>query len=179
MDLSVQNNYTTDYIYNLPDGKRAELIDGRVYMMAPPSRLHQEISFELSRKIADYIDSKKGDCKVYLAPFAVFLNQDNKTYVEPDISIVCDKDKLTDQGCNGAPDWVIEVVSPGSERMDYLVKMLKYSGAGVREYWIVDHGKNRIITYHFEKDDVMEYNFQDKVKVGIYEDLEIDFLKLV
>ena len=96
--------YTIEDIYALPEGCRAELIDGQIYDMAPPSRRHQDILFLLSRKIADYIDSNNGKCKVYLAPFAVFLNEDNRNYVEPDISVICDENKLDEKGCNGAPD---------------------------------------------------------------------------
>ena len=117
--LRKEEVYTIDDIYALPEGKRAELIDGKIYDMAPPNRRHQDIVFSLSRKIADYIDMNHGKCKVYLAPFAVFLDGNNKNYVEPDLSVVCSQNKLTDQGCSGAPDWIIEVVSPGSKSMDY------------------------------------------------------------
>ena len=175
MHFVQQRVYTTEDIYELPDGERAELIDGQMYMMAPPSRRHQEIVGSLYRKIADYIVEKKGTRKLYIAPFAVFLNDDDKNYVEPDISVICDKNKLTDQGCSGAPDWIIEIVSPGSERLDYMVKLFKYRSAGVREYWIVDQRKNRIIVYDLESEDMNEYTFADIVKVGIYEDFEIDF----
>lgn len=167
--------FTTDDIYNLPEGTRAELFDGQMVMMPPPNRLHQEISFALSRTIADYIDKKNGSCKVYPAPFAVFLNEDDKNYVEPDISIICDRSKLTDKGCNGAPDWVIEIVSPGSRRTDYSVKVFKYRSSGVREYWIVDPSKDRITVWNFESDNQDEYAFTDSVKAGIYNDLSIDF----
>ena len=147
--------------------------------MAPPSRRHQEIAGEIFGTIREYIKNKNGECKPYIAPFAVFLNQDDKNYVEPDISVICDKDKLTDKGCNGAPDLVIEIVSPGSERMDYMIKLFKYRTAGVREYWIVDYRKNRITVYQFEKDDVGEYTFEDTVKACIYDDLKIDFSEFV
>ena len=156
-------------------GQRAELIDGQMYMMAPPTRRHQQMLGALYRKIADYIDKNGGSCEVDIAPFAVFLNADDKNYVEPDISVICDADKLTDKGCTGAPDWIIEIVSPGSRRMDYYTKLFKYQTAGVREYWIVDPEKNRIIVYLFESDDTQEYTFLDSVKAGIYEDLTIDF----
>lgn len=178
MPLQKNDSYTTDYIYSLPEGQRAELIDGVIYNMSTPSRIHQRMVFSLARKIADYIDSKKGDCEVDIAPFAVFLNKDNKTYVEPDISVICDKNKLDERGCNGAPDWIIEIVSPSSRKMDYMIKLFKYRSAGVREYWIVDPAKDRIIVYNFEADDILEYTFIDKVKSGIYEGLEIDFSNL-
>lgn len=167
--------YTIEDIYNLPDGQRAELIDGELYMMATPSRIHQRLVMELSFRIRDYIGSKNGDCEVYPSPFAVFLNADDKIYLEPDISVICDKNKLTDEGCHGAPDWIIEIVSPSSRRMDYYIKLFKYRTAGVREYWIVDPGKQRITVYNFEHDTVEEYTFTNKVKAGIYEDFEIDF----
>ena len=169
------DEYTIKDIYNLPDGQRAELIDGQIYYMAPPSRRHQRIILSLSRQIADYIDAKNGTCEVDITPFAVFLNEDAKTYVEPDISVICDSDKLTDQGCKGAPDWIIEIVSPGSRKMDYFTKLFKYRTAGVREYWIVDPIKNFVIVYNFDKSDSEQYTFADTIKAGIYDDLYIDF----
>lgn len=178
MPLPQERIYTTDDIYALPDGQRAELIDGQIYYMAPPSRTHQRIILALSRIIAEYIESNNGSCEVDIAPFAVFLNEDDKNYVEPDISVICDKRKLTDKGCTGAPDWIIEIVSPGSRRMDYSVKLFKYRTAGVREYWIVDPEKNRIIVYDLEYDDMNEYAFTDIVKAGIYPDLSINFSSL-
>lgn len=111
-----------------------------------------------------------------LLPF--FFNDDDKNYVEPDISVICAPAKLTDKGCNGAPDWIIEIVSPGSRRMDYLVKLFKYRTSGVREYWIVDPEKNRILIYNFETEDTGDFTLKDTVKVGIYDDLSIDFSKL-
>ena len=178
MPLPQQKIHTTDDIYALPEGTRAELIDGQIYYMAPPTRRHQEIAGALYRKIADYIDSRKGACKTYIAPFAVFLNEDDKNYVEPDISVICNLNKLTDKGCVGAPDWIIEIVSPGSRRMDYFTKLFKYRTACVREYWLVDPDKNRITVYNFEIEDTSEYSFSDSVTSGIYPDLFIDFSKL-
>lgn len=168
------NCYTVDDIYHLPDGQRAELIDGELYMMAAPGRIHQEFVHFFDRTIGNYIQSKKGGCKIYPAPFAVFLNENGKDYVEPDISVICDQDKLTDEGCNGAPDWIIEIVSPSSKHMDYYMKLFKYRTAGVREYWIVDSDKDRITVYNFEHDTMEEYTFADKIKAGIYEDFEVD-----
>ena len=165
--------YTIYDIYALPDGERAELIDGKIYYMAPPSRTHQQILFSLSRKIADFIDSKKGNCEVNIAPFAVFLNKDDTNYVEPDISVVCEQNKLTDAGCNGAPEWVIEVVSPGSRSMDYFTKLFKYRTAGVKEYWIVDYAKNLIMVYRFEKDTLEQYDFGEDVSVGIFDGFSV------
>lgn len=171
--LKKEEAFTIDDIFALPDGERAELIDGKIYDMAPPNRRHQDILFSLSRKIADYIDFNDGDCKIYLAPFAVFLNANEKNYVEPDISVICDKNKLTDQGCCGAPDWIIEIVSPGSRSMDYLTKLLKYQSSGVKEYWVVDPAKGCVMAYQFEKDKVEQYLFGEDMPVGIFEGLSL------
>lgn len=173
--LAQEEFYTIDDIYNLPDGIRAELIDGQIYYMAPPNRRHQSIARELFSSINSYIKSKDGSCEAFFAPFAVFLNEDDKDYVEPDISVICDLNKLNDKGCAGAPDWILEIVSPGSRRVDYLTKLFKYRTAGVREYWIVDPEKNRILVYNFESEDTGDYTFADSVKVGIYDDLFINF----
>lgn len=167
--------YTIDDIYALPDGERAELIDGQIYMMAPPNRKHQTIARELFSSINSYIKSKDGSCEPFFAPFAVFLNKDDTNYVEPDISIICDKSKLTDKGCSGAPDWIIEIVSPGSRRMDYFTKLFKYRTSGVREYWIVDPDRKRITVYDFESEDTRDYTFSESVKASIYDDLYINF----
>ncbi|MCI9399105.1 MAG: Uma2 family endonuclease [Lachnospiraceae bacterium] len=174
----LEESYTIEDIYNLPQGKRAELIDGEIYMMASPSTIHQRLVMALSNRIYNYIDSKQGSCEVFPSPFAVFLNADNEIYLEPDISVICDKSKITDEGCKGAPDWVIEIVSQSSKRMDYYIKLFRYRTAGVKEYWVVDPEKNHVIVYDFEHDEVMDYTFSDKVKAGIYEDLEIDFSEI-
>lgn len=176
--LAQEKLYTVDDIYSLPDGQRAELVDGQIYYIVPPSRKHQEISGELFGIIREYIRSKNGSCRPYIAPFSVFLNKDDRNYVEPDISVICDPDKLNDKGCSGAPDWIIEIVSPGSRRMDYFTKLFKYRTAGVREYWIVDPDRNRITVYDFESEDTQDYTFSSSVKVSIYEDLIIDFSDL-
>ena len=165
--------YTIDDIYALPEGERAELIDGQIYYMAPLNRRHQDIIFSLSRKIADYIEAKNGVCKVYLAPFAVFLNEYDRNYVEPDISIICDSNKLNDKGCVGAPDWIIEIVSPSSRKIDYYNKLFKYRTAGVREYWVVDPDRKIVTVYEFEHDNMEEYSFGEDVPVGIYEGFSI------
>jgi len=176
MPLPQENIYTIEDIYALPDDKRAELIDGEMYMMAPPSTTHQRISRILNIQIDAYIQKNNSPCEVFAAPFAVFLNNDMRTYVEPDISVICDKDKLDDQGCHGAPDWIIEIVSPSSKKTDYFIKMFKYRTAGVREYWIIDPISNSVLVYSFEKDIWADhYDFSDKVKVNIYEDLYLDF----
>lgn len=158
---------------------RAELIDGQIYYMAPPSRKHQDILSFLHLAIGNHIANNSGECKVYPAPFAVFLFADDSKYLEPDISVVCDKNKLNDHGCSGAPDWVIEIVSPSSRPMDYYTKLSLYHSAGVREYWIVDPMKQTILVYDMEHDSAPAiYSFADNIKVNIYDDLWIDFQKM-
>lgn len=171
--LRKEDIFTIDDIYALPDGERAELIDGKIYYMAPPGRTHQKISWKLHQAIANYIDREGGKCEVYAAPFAVFLNKDDRNYLEPDISVICDPAKLDEKGCHGAPDWIIEIVSPGSKPMDYFTKLFKYRMAGVREYWIVDPEKERVTVYRFEKETMEEYLLGEDVPVGIYEDFSI------
>lgn len=161
--MAEANTFTIETIYSLPEGKRAELVDGNLYMMAPLNRRHQELVGALYRVIGNHIASKGCSCIPYVAPFAVFLSKDDKNYVEPDISVVCDKSKLTDHGCEGAPDWIIEVVSPGSQKMDYMIKLFKYKTAGVKEYWIVDPKDETVAIYDFAKDDMEKYTFQDKI----------------
>ena len=178
MPLLQREDYTVEDIYALPEGTRAELIDVQIYYMAPLGRRHQNLLFSISRVIADYIDQKGGSCEVDIAPFAVFLNENDKNYVEPDISVICDTSKLNDRGCNGAPDWIIEIVSPASRKMDYFTKLFKYRTAGVREYWIVDPLKNLILIYNFDTSDSEQYIFADTVKAGIYEDLYLDFSRI-
>ncbi|MBR1599828.1 MAG: Uma2 family endonuclease [Lachnospiraceae bacterium] len=174
MDEQVNDIYTIDYIYSLPDGKRAELIDGQIYDMAPPARTHQRLVSQLNVKIVNHINSNSGSCEVYPAPFAVFLNNDEHTYVEPDISVICDKNKLDERGCHGAPDWIIEIVSPSSIQMDYMTKLAKYNDAGVREYWIVNPIKNTVMVYIFGDEwEANQYSFDDEIQVHIYPNFSI------
>lgn len=164
------SSHTVHEIYALPEGQRAELIDGYLYNMAPPNRVHQQIVSGLHYKIRNYIESNHGLCEIYPAPFAVFLNADERNYVEPDLSIICDQDKLDDRGCNGAPDWVIEVVSPSTQRMDYSVKLFKYRTAGVREYWIVNPMTRTVQVYSFEgNEDSAQYSFADDITAYLFD----------
>ena len=181
MPLPKSNTYTIDDIYALPEGQRAELIDGQIYDMAPPSPMHQELVMELSATLRDYIKKNGGPCKVYPAPFAIFLNEDDRNYVEPDISVICDSSKVDNRGYQGAPDFIIEIVSPSSQRMDYLTKLFKYRTADVREYWIVNPLQRTVQVYSFEgTEDSTQYSFDDEITVTIYGDLKIcvaDLLK--
>lgn len=171
---------TAEDYWNLPEGERAELIDGQLYALASPSRIHQEIIIELTYHFQHYIKSNKGNCKIYAAPFAVNLNANDQTFVEPDISIICEPDKLSDRGCEGAPDLVIEVVSPSSHRMDYIKKTALYADAGVREYWIVDPATEQTTLYRFEETDAPDIiPFDQNIQVGIYENLQVNIAELL
>lgn len=168
-----EETFTIEDIYVLPEGERAELIDGQIYYMALPNTNHQRLVNYFCTEISLYIRKNDGECEVFPSPFAVFLNKNEKNYVEPDISIVCDPSKLDDKGCHGAPDWIIEIVSPSSRQMDYYKKLFKYRTAGVREYWVVDPDRNIITVYNFEEDTMAEYPFGEEVPAGIYEGFSI------
>lgn len=180
MPFLQKQSYTSDDYWNLPDGQRAELIQGKLYFMAPPSFLHQKLVMELSGTIRDYIKSHKGTCEVIPAPFAVNLDANNTNWTEPDISVICDKRKLNDRGCSGAPDWILEIVSPSSRKHDYILKNALYSDAGVREYWIVDPDKEQITVYYYEEDAAPSlYTFDLPVKSGIFPGLKITIAELL
>ena len=174
MPLPKMKFYTSEDYWSLPEGTRAELIDGVLYDMAPPSRIHQELVMRLSNVLFNHIHNNHGQCRIYPAPFAVNLDADDKNWVEPDISVICDSSKLTDRGCAGAPDLVMEIVSPSSRKMDYSLKNALYSQSGIREYWIVDPAKEKVVVYCYEQDDdPYLYTFDAKIPVGIYPGLTI------
>lgn len=174
-DVRPEKLYTVKDIEALPEGERAELIDGKMYMMATPTLTHQDILGWLNMRIRLHIMEKGGPCRVLPAPFAVYIKDDEQNYVEPDISVICDSDKLDEKGCHGAPDWVLEIVSPSSKTMDYIRKCSLYEKAGVREYWIIDPKEKSILVYDFARGTLERHSFTEKVKVGIYDDLFLDF----
>lgn len=180
MQVPQEHIYTSADYWNLPEGQRAELIDGKLYVMAPPNRIHQELVQQLSRTIGNFMASSNGSCKIYPAPFAVNLTVNDKTWVEPDISIICDTSKLSNRGCEGVPDWIIEIVSPSSTRMDYSVKLFKYRTAGVREYWIVNPTKKAVQTYVFEgEEDSNLFSFDEEIPVYIFDGFTIRIIDLL
>lgn len=128
---------------------RIEIIDGKPIMQATPSRKHQQISFEICRQLGNYLEGKT--CKAYAAPFTVRLfeedgerPEDVTEVFEPDIAVICDKNKLDEKGCKGAPDLIIEILSPSTARYDQFIKLGKYQQAGVKEYWIVSPGEQTV-----------------------------------
>ncbi len=180
MEAVQKEQYAESDYYNLPENIRAEVINGQIYYQPAPSRIHQRVLSEMHTAVNNYIKTKGGACQVYPAPFAVRLDEDRKNVVEPDISVICDPGKLTERGCSGAPDWIIEIVSPSNISHDYIRKLNLYADAGVREYWIVNPADQTVLAYSLEEKQfhVSSYDFKDKIKVTIYEDFWIDFAEL-
>ena len=191
--------YTIADIEALPEGERAELIDGEMFRMEAPTRQHQDILVEMFANIKLYIRKKGGNCKIYPAPFAVYVKKGRKNYVEPDISVICDRNKLDEKGCQGAPDWMIEIVSPSSKKMDYERKVKLYREAGAREYWIVDAETETVTVYDFEhgtsdggfgvngnaaagstahEPEPVRYSFSERIKAGIFENLWLNLSEM-
>ena len=171
---------TIDDYLSLPADIRAELIDGVFYDMASPSPIHQSISLDIAVALHNYIDSNKGACQTFTAPIDVQLDCDDKTIVQPDILVLCDKNKLNKERIVGAPDLVIEILSPSTRYHDTKRKLYKYINAGVREYWIVMPDTLKILVYAFEKSSIpVEYSFTDKVPVNIWNGkCSVDFKKI-
>ena len=168
-----QKLITLEQYENLPDNIRAEVFDGQIYYTAIPSQIHQTILTELLVSIRSYLRKKDDNCQVFPAPFDVKLSDHPLTIVQPDIMIVCDKDKLDGKRCNGAPDFIIEIISPSNPSDDYIRKLYYYKNYGVREYWIVDADKSRVMVYNFYQDDMNEYSFIEDIPAGIYTDLSV------
>lgn len=176
MTMDGEKKLTVEDIERLPEGERAELINGEMYGMASPTLIHQDMLGWLNMEIRSYIMQHQGNCRVLPAPFAVYVLDDNHNYVEPDISVICDESKLDEKGCHGAPDWVIEIVSPSSKYMDYVRKLALYEKAGVREYWIVDPAQKSVTVYGLEKEEgPVLHSFAESVRAGIYEGFALDF----
>ena len=181
--------HTVKDYFAMPSDKRVELIDGVFYDMAAPSNIHQTISMELSFQLSLFVRQNYGECSVHAAPFAVQLDQDDRTMVEPDIVVICSRDRQRYFGCYGAPDLVVEILSPATARKDMTIKLHKYLEAGVKEYWVVNPESRQIIVYKNTVNSLSfhSYNFSEKVPVGIWEnrcyvDLseiirELDFLE--
>lgn len=183
---SKRMRYTFADALTWEENQRIEIIDGEAVMMAPPVRIHQEISGELFFQLANYLRGK--GCKVYAAPFAVRLfekdgdrPEDVDTLVEPDIAVICDPAKLDKYGCRGAPDMVVEILSPSTQRQDRFTKFSLYQRAGVREYWIVDP-ENKFVQSFWLEDGryaVKEFGAAgDKMCVNVLEDCVIDLSEI-
>ena len=165
-----QGEYTAEDFYAFPDDILVELIDGVIYHFGTPSVAHQKIISELSYILKHHVVKNEGKCDVFTSPIAVQLDCDDKTIVQPDILVLCDKNKMKQQCIFGAPDMVVEVLSPSTRKYDLTTKMAKYMNAGVREYWIVDLDKKKILVYNWENDEFPRiYGFDDKIPVGVFE----------
>ena len=170
---------TLEQYENLPEDIRAEVFESQIYYMASPSQEHQTILTELLVAIRSYLKKKGGSCQVFPAPFDVKLSDHPLTIVQPDIMIVCNKDKLDGKRCDGAPDFIIEIISPSNPADDYIRKLYYYNNYGVREYWIVDPRRKMVIVNYFEGNILnIQYSFDSTIKVNIYDDLWIDFTEL-
>lgn len=179
--------YTFADVLTWDEGRHIEIINGEAFMMASPSSIHQEISMEISRQLANYLEGKR--CRVYPAPFDVRLFEKNgdspedvDTVVEPDISVVCDRNKIDVRGCKGAPDLVVEILSPSSLRSDRLVKLRLYQRAGVREYWIVDPENKTVQVLLLDGDKTLrpheDYGRDDVAKVNVLDGCFIELGKV-
>lgn len=186
MPLPQENRCTLADALAWEGQERVELISGSPVMMAPPSRVHQKISIALARQLSNYLDGKR--CEVYAAPFAVRLFEEKRdrpmdadTMVAPDITVVCDPAKLDDIGCRGAPDLVMESLSPSTQRHDRLTKFNLYQQAGVREYWIVDPVSRSVQVFLLEDGRYSAKDFGtagETVRVNVLEDCVIDLTQV-
>ena len=179
-----QGEYTVEDYYNWPEDERIELIDGVIYHVSMPSIKHQRIVGEIDFTFKSYVRKKKGKCEIFGAGIDVRLDCDDKTMVVPDITVVCEKDKFTQQYLDGAPDLVVEVLSPSTRKKDMTIKLDKYANAGVREYWVIDPKKETVVVYEFYEEEEFEmqihiYTFENQVPVGIWDgECIVDFAEI-
>lgn len=182
-----KTGYTFADCLGWDEKERAEIIGGEVLMMAPPSRIHQKISGEIFRQLANFLEGKR--CEVYSAPFGVRLfekdgdrPEDVDTVVEPDITVVCDTSRLDQRGCKGAPELVMEILSPSSRRHDMLVKLNLYQRAGVREYWIVNPDDKDVQVFLLDGSGLFRvhgfYGREDIARVNVLEGCFIELCKV-
>ena len=172
-----QGDYTLEDYYQIPDERRVELIDGVIYDMASPTSFHQLITGLIHMKLLSHVLDRRGKCLPMISPIDVQLDCDNRTMVQPDVVIVCDRDKVIERCIYGAPDFVIEVISRSSARRDAVIKLNKYMAAGVREYWIIDPDRQKVLVYRFQKEEYpLIYGFDAQIPVEIWDDgFAIDF----
>lgn len=173
----LQGGYTLKDYLLLPEEQRVELIDGVFYDMSSPTAGHQLVAAQMYVQLNDCIKRNKGLCMPFIAPMDVQLDCDDKTVVQPDVMVVFDREKIHQQRIYGAPDFVIEILSQSTKKKDMFIKSQKYMNAGVREYWIVDPDKKKVIVYDFENDDYpVIYGFDTKIPVSIFDKTcSIDF----
>ena len=175
-----QGDYTVEDYYALPDEIRVELIDGVIYYMTAPTLTHQIIAGEVYRQLWDCVEEHDEECFPLISPINVQLDRDDRTMVQPDVAIVCDKELITKKVIYGAPEFVLEVLSPSTRKKDQLIKLNKYLNAGCKEFWIVDPDKEKVMVYDFTSDDWPDiYSFEDRVPVRISDGkCRIDFSRI-
>lgn len=175
-DESIAGNKTLADYMALPEGARIEMIDGKFYEMSAPNSLHTLLGFELCSAFKNHVKQNGGNCIPFVAPTDVQLDCDDKTMVQPDVFIVCDPSRKLFPFVVGAPDLVVEIVSPSNRAIDVIKKRYKYQKAGVREYWMIFPEKKVVEVCSFENDTVKTYSFADQIPVGIWSgQCEIDF----
>ena len=176
-----QGEYTIEDCDKLPEDVRTELIDGVIYYMSAPTIAHQAIAGYVHAKLFSHITSKGGRCLPVISPVDVELDRDDKTRVQPDVLIVCDRNKIINRCVYGAPDFILEVLSPSTKKKDMFLKLKKYEAAGVREYWMIDPDKKKLLVYNFAQEDSFPeiYGFDQKVAITVMDEpCEIDLKDL-
>lgn len=166
--VSQMSGYTLEDYWSLPDDLRVELIDGVFYNMTAPASIHQLIAGQIYAAFLSCIEEHHMSCIPFIAPTDVRLHCDDRTMLEPDVFIVCDRNKILEKYIMGAPDLVVEILSKSTRVKDMTTKLSHYKQAGVREYWIVDPEQRKIIVYLLEIDmDILIYGFEDRIPIGI------------
>lgn len=175
-----QGEYTLDDYYALPDDLRVELIDGVFFEMNSPTTIHQLIGSLLWKELWDYIEDKKGECLTFVAPVDVQLDRDDRTILQPDVLIVCDRDKIIRRCVYGAPDFIVEVLSPSTRRKDSYLKLQKYANAGVSEYWLIDPDRKKILVYDLAHEEPpVIYGFDSTIPIALFNgECRIDFQRI-
>ena len=175
-----QGEYTLKDYEAIPDEYRVELIDGVIYDLNTPTTIHQQLAFEIIIILREYIRQNKGLCMVLPSPVSVQLDEDDRTMLQPDVVVCCDRDKILRSHVYGAPDMVIEILSPSTRKKDMGLKLKKYITARVREYWMVDPDKKKVVVYDLEHNELPAiYGFEDQVPVNIFAGkCQIDFSEI-
>jgi Uma2 family endonuclease len=181
--IKLEERYSYQDYLTWSDDERWEIINGIPYNMSPaPTRWHQKISGELFKTIAVLLENRP--CEVFAAPFDVVLleqSEENDTVVQPDIVVVCDESKLNDRGCNGAPDFIIEILSESTASRDLHEKLMIYEHFGVKEYWIVDLWSRTIRIHLYENGEfsiVKLFTEKDSLPATVLQGLNIDLKEL-
>lgn len=180
-NMKQQGEYTLEDYYRISEEIRVELIDGVIYdMSSAPALIHQAIVSDILYALKTYIDKKQGKCRVFTSPVDVQLDCDDKTMLQPDVIVVCDRDKFKKQCIYGAPDLVVEVLSPHTKKKDMTIKLEKYRKAGIKEYWMIDPMQHKILIHCFEKSEMpIVCGFDSKISVGLFGgECMVDFEKI-